>query len=93
MDRKTARAAVDALRKERQAIAWDANCARVYQTGNDYQERCLKRYIVLTAQIEALEAEAGLKPAIKKTPDVSGRPPAVQQSQPAFVFETQTTED
>ena len=82
MDRKTLRAAVDALRKERQRIAWDANCARVYQTGNAHQERCLERYIVRTAQIESLEAEAGIKPA-KKAPDVSGRP---RPPQSAFVF-------
>ena len=87
MDRKSARAAVVALRKERQAIAWDANCARIFETGNAYQERCLERYIVLTAQIEALETEANLKPAAKKAPDVSRSP------QSAVVFETQTTED
>lgn len=66
MDRKTIKAAIEALRKERKRIAWDANCARLYQTGNEYQERSLARYIVLTEQIEALEAELK-SPAVKIT--------------------------
>lgn len=66
MDRKIIKAAIDALRKERKSIAWDANCARLYQTGNEYQERCLARYIILTEKIDALETELK-SPSVKIT--------------------------
>lgn len=61
--RNALKAAIAALRKERQGIAWDANCARLLETGNEYQMRCLARYTELTGRIEALEAEL-------KAPDV-----------------------
>lgn len=54
--RKALLAAIAAMKKERKTIAWDANCARLLETGNEHQERCLVRHRELTAQIELLES-------------------------------------
>ncbi len=54
--RKALIAAIAAIKKERKRIAWDANCARLLETGNEHQERCLVRYREMTAQIELLES-------------------------------------
>ena len=49
------RIAIDALRRRRQEIAFDANMQRVYQYGSPYTIACLEEYKKLTAAIEALE--------------------------------------
>lgn len=47
--------AIDALKKQRQRIAFDANVQRVYQIGTPYAISCLERYEKITAQIAELE--------------------------------------
>ena len=46
---------IDALRRRRQAIAFDANMQKVYQYGTPYTIACLEEYEKLTKAIEALE--------------------------------------
>ena len=46
---------IDALRRRRQMIAFDANMQKVYQYGTPYTIKCLEEYEKLTKAIEALE--------------------------------------
>jgi hypothetical protein len=46
---------INALRRRRQAIAFDANVQRIYQVGTPYAVSCLEEYEKLTRAIEALE--------------------------------------
>jgi hypothetical protein len=46
---------IDALRRRRQMIAFDANVQRIYQIGTPYTIACLEEYEKLTRAIEALE--------------------------------------
>jgi hypothetical protein len=52
---KVDRLSVDALRRRRQFIAFDANMERVYRYGSPYTIACLKEYEELTAAIERIE--------------------------------------
>lgn len=52
---KTDRLSVDALRRRRQAIAFDANMERILHYGSAYTKACLKEYEELTAAIERIE--------------------------------------
>lgn len=54
---KTERLSVDAMRRRRQQIAFDANMERVYHWGSPYTVRCLKEYNELTAAIDEMESE------------------------------------
>lgn len=51
----TVRAAVDALKRQRQCIAFCANMQRVYKVNTPHSIKCLERYEKLTAQIAELE--------------------------------------
>lgn len=53
--------AVDALKRRRQAIAFDANVEREYRVGTAYSIACLKEYERLSAEIEGLEMMLGEK--------------------------------
>ena len=52
---KANRLAVEALLRQRQAIAFDANVHKIYGFGG-YAERCAKQYDELTAAIAQIEA-------------------------------------
>ena len=51
----TIRSAVDALKRQRKRIAFDANMQRVYKINTPYTIKCLEQYEKLTAQIAELE--------------------------------------
>ncbi len=52
---KKDRLSLDALRRRRQFIAFDANVQRIYKIGTPYAVACLKEYEELTAAIERIE--------------------------------------
>ena len=68
------RGAIDALKRRRQHIAFDANMFKVLHYDIPYTRSCAKEYDRITAEIAALEA---LLPA-KKQP-----PPAEPPAEPA----------
>jgi len=54
---KTEKLSVEAMKRRRQQIAFDANMERVYHWGSPYTIRCLKEYNELTAAIDEIENE------------------------------------
>lgn len=57
------KAAIQALKDQRQRIAFDANVQRIYKVNTPYAVKCLQRYEDMTEQIEELEALLSNPPA------------------------------
>jgi len=57
--KKALKLAVEALKKERQGLAFDANTVRAYGSGSPVMEKRLKRHVEISEAIRVLEAENG----------------------------------
>ena len=55
--KKALKLAVEALKKERQGLAFDANTVRAYGSGSPVMEKRLKRHIEISEAIRVLEEE------------------------------------
>ena len=54
---KAEKLSVEAMKRRKQQIAFDASMERVYHWGSPYTIRCLKEYNELTAAIDEIENE------------------------------------